>query len=275
MSDHYNIDNIQMKSRSFTELFMRKLNPLFQKYGLKLIRYSNTTNAFVPMGGLSQKEIVKRLEWLKDHLNFQPSSVLDVGASDGRWTIPLLEIFPKAQVLMIEPLEEHAKSLSILVQQYPGVIYRQSLVGEKKQTIKFAQDSHRSSIYQDARWEKFDRIIECQMVTIDEILKETGFPPPELIKLDIEGAEKRALEGASCALKSTEIVEMEINLIPFKKNLPLFDEVVSFMSGRGFRIFDCFGILGRPVDGMPAQGECIFIRKDSKLISNYSWDETL
>jgi hypothetical protein len=92
---------------------------------------------------------------------------------------------------------------------------------------------------------------------------------------DIKIDKLRALLGGRKALESAEVVEMEVSLLPFKKDLPLMDEVVSFMSSRGFRVFDCFGIFGRPLDGMPVQGECLFVKKNSKLLNDYRWGEGL
>jgi FkbM family methyltransferase len=256
-----------------SESIIKLANPISKRFGLKVVRYIKNEDAFVPLGGLNQSEIVTRLQWLRDKLGFKPFWVIDVGASDGRWTIPFIKLFPESHVLMVEPLEENSDKLNKLIEQNKKLTYCKALVGESEKEVIFNQYSHNSSLYGNTKGELFGQAKEMIMTTIDNLVKEKGFPSPDLIKLDIEGAELRALHGAQKALETTEVVEMEINLIPFKKDIPLFGEIVSYMFNKGFRVFDCFGIYGRPLDGMPAQGECIFIKNDSRLIKDYRWAE--
>jgi FkbM family methyltransferase len=260
---------------TITEMIMRVTNPVFQRIGLKLVKDWSTWDAFVSLEGMSQREIINRLVWLKEHLNFTPSSSIDVGASNGLWALPFLKIFPETQMLMVEPLEDHKPKLEEITWKYPKVVYRQALLGESDQIVRFNEFGYKSSLFGNATGEGFGQVHQRQMTTLDKIIEELSFPPPELVKLDVEGAELSVLKGALKALKSAEIVEMEVSLLPFKKDLPLLDDVVTFMAANGFRVFDCFGIYGRPLDGMPVQGECLFIRKDSRLISNYRWADGL
>lgn len=260
---------------TITEMLMRMTNPVFQRIGLKLVRDLSTWDAFVSLGGMSQREIVNRLAWLKEHLNFNPRSAIDVGASNGLWTLPFLETFPETRMLMVDPLEEHKPKLEEITQKYPKVSYRQALLGDSDQTVSFYELGYKSSLFGNAKGDGFGQVHQQQMTTLDKIIEELSFPAPELVKLDVEGAELRVLKGALKALKSAEIVEMEVNMLPFKKDLPLLDDMVAFMAANGFRVFDCFGIFGRPLDGMPVQGECLFIRKDSRLISDYRWADGL
>lgn len=260
---------------AISDLIMKMANPICRAMGLEMVRASATRDSFVPMGGMSQKEIVGRFRWMKDHLKFDPRAVVDIGASDGRWTEPFLEAFPEARVLMVEPLEEHAQKLTRLTQEHPGLRYQCALLGESERMVEFNRYGHKSSVLGNSRGERFGDVKQQKMTTLDTIMETLQFPAPDLLKLDVEGAEILVLKGGAKALASAEVVELEVSLLPFKKDLPLFDEVVTFMSASGFRVFDCFGILGRPTDGMPVQGECIFIRKQSKLISDYRWADGL
>lgn len=114
---------------------------------------------------------------------------------------------------------------------------------------------------------------ELPIFTLDEIICKMPFPAPEIIKLDIEGSELDALFGAVEALRSAVMVQVEVSLILFKKNLPLMGDLVGFMAEQGFRVLDVFGVYGRPLDGLPAQGECFFMKKDSSFMTDLRWAE--
>ena len=227
----------------------------------------------VPIAALSQSEAVDRIGWMKRQLGFEPKAVVDVGASDGRWALPAMELFPDARFLLIEAQEAHRETLQEIAEKNGRVTCYEGIVGEKKGRVKFMVHGHKSSLYGNSHGEEFGRAVEAEMNTLDEIVDAAGFPSPDMIKLDVEGAELRALMGGKKALESAEVVEMEVSLIPFQKGIPLFHEVVGFMAERGFRVFDVFGSHGRPLDGLPAQGECIFIRSGSSLVMDPRWGE--
>lgn len=62
-------------------------------------------------------------------LGFDPATVIDVGANVGEWTRMCKRLWPKASVLMIEPLPECEAPLARLASELPGVRYRRALLG--------------------------------------------------------------------------------------------------------------------------------------------------
>jgi FkbM family methyltransferase len=249
----------------------RIANPFLRKLDLEMS--TRGQRGIVPIAALSQREAVERIAWMKRQLGFEPKAIVDVGASDGRWALPAIDLFPEARFLLIEAQDAHRESLREIAEKNRRVTCYEGIVGEKKGRVTFMVHGHKSSLYGNSRGEEYGRAVEAEMNTLDEIVEAVGFPAPDMIKLDVEGAELRALSGGLRSLESAEVVEMEVSLIPFQKGIPLFHEVVGFMAERGFRVFDVFGIHGRPLDGLPAQGECIFIRADSSLIKDPRWGE--
>jgi hypothetical protein len=76
-------------------------------------------------------------------------------------------------------------------------------------------------------------------VTLDSIVSRRGFPPPDLIKIDVQGAELDVLRGATETLKSVNHVILELQVVEYNKGAPLRDEVILYMHQLGF---DCLGI---------------------------------
>lgn len=247
--------------------------PLLHSLGLGVTGRWIAPGDIVPAAAMSQGEAVNRFQWIKRELNFKPERIVDVGASDGRWTMPMRSIFPDAEILMIEPLDCYREKLSEMAAADEKIKYVRSLVGDKEGTVQFMCHEHQSSIYGNSKGEAFGEVVEAEMKTLDAIIAEADFLMPDLIKLDIQGAELKALKGASEALAHAEFVQLEVSFIPLQKDIPLFGQIAGFMHEKGFRVFDIYGVYGRPLDGMPAQGECLFIRQDSGLVTDYRWDK--
>ena len=111
------------------------------------------------------------------------------------------------------------------------------------------------------------RTIKLAMTTLDRIIEGQEFPPPQLIKLDVQGYELEVLKGGVRALASAEFVLLEVSVWQYNERSPLIDEVVAFMSGAGFATYDLFDINRRP-DGTLLQLDLLFIRKDSSLLDD-------
>jgi FkbM family methyltransferase len=71
--------------------------------------------------------------------------------------------------------------------------------------------------------------------TLDDALGDKGV---DFLKLDIQGFELRALEGAVNTLDQTAVVHCEVEFFPIYLNQPLFTQVYSFLTVHGFDFID-------------------------------------
>jgi len=62
---------------------------------------------------------------------------------------------------------------------------------------------------------------------------------PDLIKMDVQGAELDVLKGAVGVLATTNHVILELQVVEYNTGAPLSDIVIDYMSSIGF---DCKGI---------------------------------
>ncbi len=261
--------------RKLIDFLSQRVSPYLHFLGLEITRRWVASGEIVPLSAMSQIEALDRFKWIKNKLNYSPRSIVDIGASDGRWTLPMREIYPGVDILMIDPLEQNAEVLSRLEAGDDHIKFVKTIVGDKNSTARFMCHGHLSSLYGNTRGEPFGTVIESEMRTLDDIIEQTGFPKPGIIKMDIQGAELSVLTGAPDAVARADFIQLEFALLPYQKDIPLLDEIVVFLSGRGYRLFDIYGIHGRPLDGMPAQGECLFVKRDSSLIKDNRWNENL
>ena len=109
------------------------------------------------------------------------------------------------------------------------------------------------------------------MTTLDRLIADTGFPSPDYIKLDLQGAELQCLEGATQCLKRAQAVQLEVSFLPFQQGMPLAADTLAFMKSKGFVCYDILALCPRPLDGSLAQGDFLFVREDSPLRSDSRW----
>jgi hypothetical protein len=51
-----------------------------------------------------------------------PATVIDAGASDGRWTQECMQVFPSCRYALFEPLAENAPALQALAARHANVV---------------------------------------------------------------------------------------------------------------------------------------------------------
>jgi FkbM family methyltransferase len=80
------------------------------------------------------------------------------------------------------------------------------------------------------------RIVQDQMVvkatTLDEYFRDKE--QPDLLWIDVEGAELHVLRGAQAVLRGVTLLHIEVSFRPMQIGKPLFREIAEHLSKRGF-----------------------------------------
>lgn len=223
---------------------------------------------------VKEKLGVPSLHWSLENLskkNFNPVSVLDIGAYEGYWTLDLLEAFPSAQVLMVEAQSNKTAFLEKVKNENPGVQYSISLLSSVDGEEKYFCENETASHVTEVPEKDFPCYV-IQTCSLDSLLQEMEFPLPDLLKLDVQGHELEVLKGASAALEHAEICLLEITLIDIGDGCPLLLEMLNFMDGKGFQAYDISQFIRRPYDKALYQVDMFFVKKNSPLIGEKRWD---
>ena len=214
--------------------------------------------------GLRGAYAIRRLRNLRE-LGFEPERVLDIGAHEGRWTNRCRKVFPGASYLMVEAQPGKREILSRFCAESDRLDFEIALLGrEVFESVDFFQLDTGSSIYREQTTYEAERVA-LPMRTLDELVATRGAGTYRFVKLDVQGAELDILTGGAGTLTSAEVVQMEVSVVEYNKGAPLFAEVVHFMDGRGFQIYDIFDLSRAPADAFLVQVDVIFVRKDSPL----------
>lgn len=210
------------------------------------------------------------LENIRDN-GFSPVGIIDIGANVGDWSRTASSVFPSSRILMFDGDPDNEPALLNTVREIGSrsECFLALLGPEKKDGVTFYK--HRpeigttgSSILPEmTSFEK--EVITLPMDTLDSLTDSAALRAPLLLKLDVQGFELEVLKGGSRTLKLSEVVIMEVSLLPYNDGAPSFAGVVAFMNEEGFVAFDFCGQFRRESDHALFQTDVVFVRRESNL----------
>ena len=200
---------------------------------------------------------------------FAPAAIIDVGAAEGTWTQECLSVFPDAKYLLIDPLPANVPKLEALAAAHPNIAWWGGAVGPRSGTLKLFEHGDQTSAFESTSFP--GPVIDVEQRTLDELTAERSLSGPLILKLDVQGMELEALSGAAETLRQTELVLAELNILYVYEGGCLAHEVVRFLADQGFQIFDICSYAQRPRDGLLAQSDFLFVRRDSALVRDRGW----
>lgn len=106
--------------------------------------------------------------------------------------------------------------------------------------------------------------LEVRVDTIDAIAEQTGFVP-DLLKLDLQGAELPALQGAQRVLETAELVIVEFGCLEAYLDRTTPRDIMDHMYDRDFGLYDIVDLIYRPYDGALTSGDLFFVKNSSPL----------
>ena len=182
---------------------------------------------------------------LKDS-GFEPKIIFDIGACVLHWTNEAQRIWTDAEYIAFEAMD----SCEFLYQER-GLQYHMGLLSnESGKEVDFYQNDYHpggNSYYieneevnpQAPQYFNESHRKKLCTITLDALVHLKQFPPPDLIKMDVQGAELDILKGAQETIKTAKHIILELQVVEYNKGAPLKDTVIEYMDLIGY---DCLGL---------------------------------
>jgi FkbM family methyltransferase len=120
-----------------------------------------------------------------------------------------------------QPSLARAAAVSAKMNHFSGVHVYELLLGDKQSEVQFYVPAHGVHASLVARGRSV-QVYSRDMTTIDELVADGSIPPPDVIKIDVEGAELLVFRGARRTIESAQpyiIFEADANMGRFGHSL--------------------------------------------------------
>lgn len=207
-------------------------------------------------------------------MGYNPQTVIDVGANRGMFSKTIHYVFPTASIIAFEPLKDcfdelnrmreeisQLRCFNVALSDIEGstVIHRSS--SDYSSSLLEMEMLHKS-VFPHTAGETNEAI---KMTTLDSVVDADELLRPIMLKIDVQGYEKKVLDGADRLLEKTDIIICEMSFRRLYKDQPLFDEIYSFLNSKGFIYVGSIGELVNPLTTEILQIDGLFIRRDTNL----------
>lgn len=184
--------------------------------------------------------------------NHQPEfqTIFDAGANIGQFALAAARRFPMADIHCFEPVQDAYDILKKRAKKYPEIHVYNCAVGDISGKIQFyrndytpassvmpIQGDHKDHNRMNCQADR-TKIIEVDIYKIDDLVPAFAInvEKPVLLKLDVQGYEKKVLQGAIKTLENIDYILLEATFVKLYENQPLFDELHEMLNDIDFKL---------------------------------------
>ena len=164
---------------------------------------------------------------------FTPKVIYDIGSSVLHWTNVAEKLWKESTIILFDGFEKYEPL-------YKGYQYNIDVLSDtdNKKVTFYTNDTHPggNSYYKENNDLVFPS--SCGTIkitrTLDSIVSEKKFPFPNLIKLDVQGAEIDILKGGEKTVSNASFIILEAQDSDYNIDAPKVDKVMEYMKSIGW-----------------------------------------
>ncbi|MDB4766610.1 FkbM family methyltransferase [bacterium] len=196
------------------------------------------------------------------------NTIFDVGAWVGISALSYSENFPLAKVHVFEPFPESFDKMSSAVSVNNMITAVNLAVTDTNGKATFYSNNNETtnsllpSAVNNTKTDFFRQQvqeIEVDTVTLDSYCQQHNVDKINILKMDVQGGELKALAGAAKLLEtqSIDLIYCEVNFTRQYEESPLYHDIAIYLEKYGYRMFN-FSDLITNERGELAYGDAIF-----------------
>ncbi|MCC8425557.1 FkbM family methyltransferase [Mucilaginibacter sp. UR6-11] len=205
-------------------------------------------------------EIVKFLP------NDKPINIIDIGASEGKFTGIINNHYKINKAILVEPIADLKSTLenkfpdrsrfrveTIVISESTGDVdfYYSKDASVLSSILKVKNDFFDAGLAQPVK-------IKIKSETLDNVVEKSGLEIIDLLKIDVQGVEHLVLNSGLNALKKTRLVYTEFSYKPMYEGSSTFFDLFKILTENNFRLVSTTTGWINP-DGEIIQGDALFV----------------
>jgi FkbM family methyltransferase len=213
----------------------------YNEYVLNSLRKTHT-DAFIPNIHISF------IEKLSNEFNPDNMIIYDIGSCVLHWTQEASKIWKNSKVYLFDGMtelmlfyDEYNKQNNTKYEYNIGVI-----CDEDYKRISFYQNNIHpggNSYYREIGHHESTTLFTENHIKykigmkLETIIKNKNFPLPDLIKIDVQGAELDILKGSMSIINKAKILIVELQHTQYNKDAPLYNQTRDFLIENGWQVY--------------------------------------
>jgi FkbM family methyltransferase len=142
-----------------------------------------------------------------------PRFIIDAGANIGLSAVYFANRFPQAKIVAIEPEDSNYRMLCENVEPYRQVMPLRAALWRENEDLLLFDSGHGNHGFQVADNEagSGSGVGSVPGLTIDSIMRDAGEVKVDLLKIDIEGAEREVMEESGAWINTVAVLMIELH----------------------------------------------------------------
>jgi FkbM family methyltransferase len=196
-------------------------------------------------------------------------SVIDGGANRGSFTDAFLQLHRPERLVLVEAIPELAEKLRARYAGKPGISVVSAAFSDRNGEAQFEINRSEASSSllpidpRNTEWFGRDlrvaRTVQVPTMTLPALMEEQGLETLDLLKLDLQGAERFVLTCGEAVLERVRVIYTEVFFEQLYAGAWLFSEMNNYLAGRGFKLCGLSNIV-HASDGDLLQANATFRR---------------
>ena len=213
--------------------------------------------------------VAATIEHTSSFIDLHFSSIVDVGANRGQFTLLMAGLYPDAKIVAFEPLKEPFCKLLNVTAKLPNVRAINSAIGTTRTTMPMnvsKSDDSSSLLPISAMQERIfpntghARVDQVRVAPLGDFINDLDLTRPSLLKIDVQGFELEVLKGSDDCLDHFDAVYVEASFVQLYNGQPFASDIIDYLHQRQLRLRGIYN-LSQMSNGRAVQADFLFDRR--------------